>query len=77
MLWFFSQSIANHPTTWMLPWEPEGFMTIILQWGIALAILIKFNDWINDQPLIQPQVPDDEIVEVRPEYDYYQPQEKV
>ncbi len=67
IVWFFSQSISLHPTTWMLPWEPEGFMTIILQWGLALAILIYLNDWLNKQPLAAKGIRDGETVEVEPE----------
>lgn len=68
MIWFFSQSIALNPNTWMLPWEPEGFMTIILQWGLALAILIYLNDRINEKPLIESESRDGEVVEVVPQY---------
>ncbi len=67
MMWFFSQSIAHHPNTWWAPWEPEGFMTIILQWGLALAILIYLNDRINEKPLIESESRDGEVVEVLPE----------
>jgi NSS family neurotransmitter:Na+ symporter len=68
MLWFFSQSIANYPNSWWNPFEPEGFMTIIIQWGLALAILLRLNKWINDQPLTEPPIDEDEVVEVKPEY---------
>jgi NSS family neurotransmitter:Na+ symporter len=68
MLWFFSQSIAAYPNSWWNPFEPEGFMTIILQWGIALAILIRLNDWLNQRALIKPEIGEDELVEVTPEY---------
>jgi NSS family neurotransmitter:Na+ symporter len=67
MAWFFSQSISQHPNTWMLPWEPEGFMTIILQWGLALAVLIYLNNWLNKQPLAERDTRDGEIIEVEPE----------
>ncbi|UCE74204.1 MAG: sodium-dependent transporter [Methanomassiliicoccales archaeon] len=68
MLWFFSQSIALHPDSWWNPFEPEGFATIVLQWGLALAILIRLNDWINKKPMIAPEIDDSEVVEVQPEY---------
>ncbi len=67
MLWFFSQSLATE--NWWNPLEPEGFATIILQWGLAIIILLLLNDWLNRQPLIKPpNVDEDEIVEVEPEY---------
>ena len=68
MLWFFSDAIANDPSNWWNPFIAEGFATIILQWGIALAILIKLNDWLNRQVLIEPEVGEDELIEVAPEY---------
>ncbi len=68
MYWFLSQSIANSDNWWN-PLEPEGFMTIILQWGIALAILICMNNWLNQKALIKAEdVDEDEVVEVVPEY---------
>ncbi|UCE36301.1 MAG: sodium-dependent transporter [Thermoplasmata archaeon] len=67
MLWFFSQSISLHPDSWWNPLEPEGFATIVLQWGVALAILIRLNDWINEKPLAESDSRDGEIVEVEPE----------
>ena len=58
-----------HPDSWWNPLEPEGFMTIILQWGIALAILIRMNSWLNQKALIKPEdVDEDEAVVVEPEY---------
>ncbi|MEE9151318.1 MAG: sodium-dependent transporter [Thermoplasmata archaeon] len=64
MVWFFSQSIAAHPNSWWNPFEPEGFATIILQWGVALAILIRLNNWLNKRPLIEKESRDGEVVEV-------------
>jgi NSS family neurotransmitter:Na+ symporter len=69
MMWFFSQSIAQHPNTWMLPWEPEGFITIVLQWGLAIAILLYLNNRINEYELVEQEEPEEgEIVEVQPQY---------
>jgi NSS family neurotransmitter:Na+ symporter len=73
MLWFFGQSISAHPDSWWNPFEPEGFMTIIIQWGLAIAILIRLNKWINDQPLIDQPEEEDQVFEVVQEY---QPQLK-
>jgi NSS family neurotransmitter:Na+ symporter len=71
MVWYFSQSISAHPDTWMFPWEPEGFMTIILQWGLAIAILIYLNKRINEYPLVETQSEEEgEVVEVTPEQVY-------
>ncbi|UCF08039.1 MAG: sodium-dependent transporter [Thermoplasmata archaeon] len=66
MLWFFGQSIANHPGSWWNPLEAEGFMTIVIQWGLALAFLIILNDRLNQMPLYEPKEPDLELVEVEP-----------
>jgi NSS family neurotransmitter:Na+ symporter len=67
MAWYFSDAISIDPTNWWNPFVPDGFATIILQWGIALAILIYLNDWINKQPLAERESRDGEIIEVEPE----------
>jgi NSS family neurotransmitter:Na+ symporter len=67
MAWFFSDAISNDPANWWNPFVAEGFMTIILQWGLALAVLIYLNNWLNKQPLAERDTRDGEIVEVEPE----------
>ncbi len=55
--------------------EPITVGTLILQWGIALAIMIRLNDWLNSKPLVpRPKMDDEdeevveaEVVEVEPD----------
>ncbi|UCG70216.1 MAG: sodium-dependent transporter [Thermoplasmata archaeon] len=67
MLWFFSDAISKDPTSWWNPFIADGFATIVLQWGLALAILIYLNNRINEKPLIERDERDGEVVEVFPE----------
>jgi NSS family neurotransmitter:Na+ symporter len=59
----------------MLGREPLTVLTLVVQWGAALAILIYLNDWINSKPLVpRPKMDDEddeevvegEVVEVEP-----------
>ena len=71
MLWFFYDAIASNPDQWWNPFIAEGFMTIVVQWGLAIAVLIILNDRLNKMPLIEPPEPEEEAIEVKPIYDEY------
>jgi NSS family neurotransmitter:Na+ symporter len=66
MMWFFYEAIAANPDQWWNPFIAQGFMTVVVQWGLAIAILIILNDRLNKMPLIAPQEPEEEAVEVKP-----------
>ncbi len=53
MLWWLWQARGWDPDGWWKPFEPETVGTVLLQFGIVLAVLIAANKWLakkNNSP---------------------------
>jgi NSS family neurotransmitter:Na+ symporter len=46
MIWWLVQSRSWDPAGWLNPFGVETVGTILLQWGVVLAVLIVANRWI-------------------------------
>lgn len=44
--WLYLAAAVYAPETWYNPFEPYSVMTCLVQWGLALAVLLLLNGWM-------------------------------
>ncbi len=55
LVWWLWQSATIYaPDTWFNPLEPFSVMTVLVQWGAVLAILLLLNKWLVNRTLYEP-----------------------
>jgi NSS family neurotransmitter:Na+ symporter len=56
LVWWLYQARGWDPGGWLDPWRVENVGTILLQWGIVLAVLLLANGWMarNTRGLVAP-----------------------
>ncbi len=59
--WWFWQARGWDPEGWLRPLAVENVGTILLQWGLALAVLILANRWIAGKTDGPPASPEDRM----------------
>jgi len=47
MLWWFWESRGWDPKGWLDPFRPESVGTVLVQWAVALTILLLLNRWLG------------------------------
>jgi len=61
LVWWLYQARGWDPTGWLDPLGVENVGTILLQWGIVLALLLAANRWLVARTRPQPPTPEDRI----------------
>jgi len=44
--WWFWKTVAGDPEEWWMPFKTYSLGTVLLQWAIALVVLIAVSNWL-------------------------------